>query len=110
MTPEENFRLADLYLRDYAKAKLVLTSKIHCALPCAGMGVPVVLMMNKPNDIRFNGIKELLNHMGVDTSGEIIQHFFHPPDAPNTLLAGSPNIPAIAETLSQKCLGFVNAP
>ena len=110
MSPEENFRLADLYLRDYAKAKLVLTSKIHCALPCAGMGVPVILMMNKPNDPRFEGIKELLNHMGVDTSGEVIQHFFMPPDMPNCLLSGSPDIPAITDALSQKCQEFVNAP
>ena len=110
LSPEENFRLADLYLRDYARAKLVLTSRIHCALPCAGMGVPVILMMNKPKDPRFDGIKELLNHMGVDTSGEVIQHFFMPPGSSNTLLAGSPSIPAIAESLAQKCRDFIHAP
>ena len=110
MSPEENFRLADLYLRDYARAKLVLTSKIHCALPCAGMGVPVILMMNNPQDVRFDGIKGLLNHMGVDTSGEIIQHLFHPPESSAALLSGSPDIPAIADALSEKCRDFVNAP
>jgi exopolysaccharide biosynthesis predicted pyruvyltransferase EpsI len=57
LSHDEYFRLADMYLRDYAKAKLVITSKIHCALPCAGMGVPVILIMNKPDDPRFDGSK-----------------------------------------------------
>jgi len=110
MSHEENFRLADIYLRDYARAKLVVTSKIHCALPCAGMGVPVILMMNKPDDPRFDGIKELLNHMGVDTSGEVIQHFFISSGPSGSSLGSSPDIPAITDALAEKCLKFVNAP
>ena len=60
-----------------------------------------------PQDARFGGIKELLNHLGVDTSGEVIQHLFMPPGG---LLGGSPEIPAIADALAEKCRNFVNAP
>ena len=95
-----------MYLRDYARAKLVITSRIHCALPCAGMGVPVILMVANPQDPRFGGITELLNHLGVDTSGEIIQHFF----MPSGTLGCSPDIPAIVDALSKKCRDFINAP
>jgi len=111
----ERFRIADQYLQDYARAKLVITTKIHCALPCAGMGVPVILMMNNPQDARFGGIKELLNHLGVDTNGEIIQHLFLPPEMPGApadapALGNSPDIPTIVEALSQRCREFVDAP
>ena len=102
---EERFRIADQYLRDYARAKLVVTTKIHCALPCAGMGVPVILIMTNPHDARFGGIKELLNHLGVDTNGEIIEHLFMPS---GTLTSGSPDIKSIADTLAEKCKEFVN--
>jgi len=107
---DDLFRIADQYLRDYARAKLVITTKIHCALPCAGMGTPVILMMTNPQDPRFGGIKELLNHMGVDTSGEIIQHLFMPPGTSGYSLGNSPEIPAIVDALSEKCRNFVSAP
>jgi hypothetical protein len=38
---EERFQIAEELLDKYAKAKLVITSRIHCALPCLAMGVPV---------------------------------------------------------------------
>jgi hypothetical protein len=107
---EDCFRVADQFLRDYARAKLVVTSKIHCALPCAGMGTPVILMMTNPQDPRFGGIKELLNHLGVDTSGEIIQHLFMPPGTSGYSLGTSPEIPEIVDALTEKCYHFVNAP
>jgi hypothetical protein len=103
LTDDERFKLADQYLRDYARAKLVITTKIHCALPCAGMGTPVLLVMTNPQDARFGGIKELLNHLGVDTTGQVIAHLFEP-------LNNSPDIPAIANALAEKCRDFVNAP
>ena len=107
LSEEERFRIADMYLRDYARAQLVITTKIHCALPCAGMGVPVILVMTNPQDARFGGIRELLNHLGVDTSGEIIQHLFLPPEVPGTPLGNSPDIPGIVEALSERCRAFV---
>lgn len=37
-----------LYLQEYAeKARLVITTRLHCALPCIAMGVPVILMKDK---------------------------------------------------------------
>ena len=107
LSEDERFRLADRYLRDYARAKLVITTKIHCALPCAGMGTPAILVMTNPQDARFGGIRELLNHLGVDTSGEVIEHLFMPE---TTTLGNSPDIPAIANALAEKCRDFVNAP
>lgn len=48
----------------YAKAKIVFTSLIHCALPCVAMGTPVVFIdfgfnNDKAKRDRFNGIIDL---------------------------------------------------
>jgi len=107
LSDSDRFRVADGFLRDYARAKLVITTKIHCALPCAGMGTPVILIMTNPQDTRFGGIKELLNHLGVNTSGEIIEHLFMPSGGS---LGNSPEIPKIADALAEKCREFVYAP
>jgi hypothetical protein len=44
----------------YSKAKLVLTTKIHCALPCIGMGVPVILIHPNPNDPRLSVLNQFI--------------------------------------------------
>lgn len=41
-TNEARFRRAEELLNKYLTAKLVITSRIHCALPCTGIGTPVV--------------------------------------------------------------------
>jgi len=107
LSDEDRFRLADLYLRDYARAKLVITTKIHCALPCAGMGVPVILVVTNPNDPRFGGITQLLNHVGTDAEGNVTQQLFRSPSG--SLLGGSPDIATIVGAIAEKCQNFVNA-
>ena len=40
------------------KARLIVTTKLHCALPCIAMGIPVVFFGN-PDDYRISLIKDL---------------------------------------------------
>lgn len=42
------------------EAKLVITSKIHVAMPCVAMGIPVVFITDEPNNIRFDVIQGIL--------------------------------------------------
>lgn len=44
------------------KAKLVITSKIHCAMPCLAMGIPVIFLYDKRkrNDYRVETIGDYL--------------------------------------------------
>lgn len=61
-TEDEKFELAENYLDRLSKAKLVITSRIHCALPCLAMGTPVVFIdsFNEVMDLsRFEGITNL---------------------------------------------------
>lgn len=50
------------------QARLVITSKIHCAMPCVAMGIPVVFLYNKRkrNDYRIEIIADVIpiNYVG----------------------------------------------
>ena len=63
---KERFKLAKKLLKKYSKARLVITKKLHSALPCVGMEVPVILFnIKKINDRRFSGIANtFMNFMG----------------------------------------------
>lgn len=51
ITPQELLlSTAENLLRKYAKAKLVVTSRIHCALPCLGLETPLIFVLNKMMD------------------------------------------------------------
>jgi hypothetical protein len=50
-------------LRRYGSAKLVITSRLHCALPCLALGTPVVLLRpGVEQDPRFHGLRELVRY------------------------------------------------
>lgn len=44
---EEWLNIARSLLNKYSKAKFVVTSRIHCALPCLGIGTPVIFVLDK---------------------------------------------------------------
>lgn len=62
----ERMKMVEEILLRYAKAKLVVTSLIHCALPCIAMGTPVLFIdfgfnTNEVKRDRFKGITDLMN-------------------------------------------------
>lgn len=64
-TDAERLAEAERLVKMYAKARLVVTSRIHCALPCLGLETPVIYL-EKEDDIeeskcRLGGLKELFN-------------------------------------------------
>lgn len=76
---EEKFSMAEELLHKYAKAKLVITSRIHCALPCLAMGTPVIFVNGFDSFVdscRFDGILELFNRIDIDSkTGEYTANF-----------------------------------
>jgi hypothetical protein len=48
-------KILELY-RD--RASLVITSRLHCALPCAAMGIPVVFL-GDPKDVRISILEDI---------------------------------------------------
>lgn len=76
----------DFYLLDkaeqlvklYAKARLVITSRIHCALPCLGLETPVIYLREKADDYistcRLGGIEDLFNMVEIN-NGDLQSNF-----------------------------------
>lgn len=56
---------AETLIKRYAKAEMVVTSRIHCALPCLGLDTPVLFVDDKASPdyhrCRFDGLIELFN-------------------------------------------------
>lgn len=69
LNEEEKIVEAKRILNKYASASLVITSRIHCALPCLAFETPVIFIQNvdegKYSDCRFGGLLELLNVVKV---------------------------------------------
>lgn len=42
------------------EASLVITSRIHVAMPCVAMGIPVIFITDRPNDERFDVLRGIL--------------------------------------------------
>jgi len=77
---ETKFRLAQQFLDRYRdEAKLVITTRLHCALPCIAMGIPVIFFGN-PASYRVSIPKDLglvINRYRLPTGG-ILKPFLSP--------------------------------
>jgi Polysaccharide pyruvyl transferase len=66
----KRFATARERLELYRTAKLVITSRIHCALPCLAMGTPVIFVKSgqtsPSNLLRFHGILDFMNVVDLD--------------------------------------------
>lgn len=89
-------------LQEYAAARLVITSRLHCALPCAAMGTPVLLVVGGRGDPRFGGLTPYLN---VCSRPELRQWLAAIDWAD---LPTNPKSPApLADALAARCKAFV---
>lgn len=56
LEPIHRFATAYHLLRLYATSRLVVTTRLHAALPALALGTPAVLLMRDPEDPRFRGL------------------------------------------------------
>lgn len=63
-------REAERLVNVYSTAKLVITSRIHCALPCLGLGTKVIFVkdnnLDESNASRLNGLVSFFNVVTSD--------------------------------------------
>ncbi|OQX78354.1 MAG: hypothetical protein B6D64_06830 [Bacteroidetes bacterium 4484_276] len=83
LSREERFAEAEKLIEMYSKAKMVITSRIHAALPCLALGTPVYFInagyhssLFNLND-RFEGIMDLFNVIGEDVFPYSSASVFH---------------------------------
>ncbi len=70
---EEQFKLGEDLLHKYAKAKLVITSRIHVALPCLALGTPVVFIAGGGlfRESELSRLKGTIEHLNIITTEKI---------------------------------------
>ncbi|MFS7161562.1 polysaccharide pyruvyl transferase family protein [Serratia proteamaculans] len=75
----DGLKMAHDFLLKLSSAKLVVTSRIHTALPCLAMGTPVIFInggfKNKIDNCRFDGLLDLFNRIDVDNKGKGVANF-----------------------------------
>lgn len=111
-TNQDLLEEAERLVRIYSKAALVITSRIHCGLPCLGLDTPVILINNEEqlesSSCRLNGLLGLFNvlswsHSGLVSNFDIrgkINEVNHP--------VNKVEWRSLAELLIKKCNYFIN--
>lgn len=72
LTEEDKFDLAAARLNVYAKAETVITSRLHCALPCLAFGTPVIFIngyFEAGDTSRMQGLIDLLDRLDLQPNG-----------------------------------------
>lgn len=75
---EYHLQVAKEYLKRLSQAKLVVTSRIHCALPCLAIGTPVIFIDSELDRERLSGLTDLFNTITINEKGEICSNFEYP--------------------------------
>lgn len=113
ITDEERLKEAERLVRCYAEARLVVTSRIHCALPCLGLETPVIYVedaqQSEAGACRLGGIRELFNIVKWDKD-HLVKAF----DAPDTLddtskWTNKDDWRGLAEKLKANCISFLKS-
>jgi hypothetical protein len=102
--PELRLNTVGSMLRRYAHAKLVITSRLHCALPCVALGTPVLFVLPNHDLGRLPGLLELLNVAPVGDSAIIQKISWHKP------IPNPDRFRPLAEKLSASCRQFLGVP
>ena len=99
---------ADELLRRYAHSPFVVTSRLHCALPCIAIGTPcwVVPPEADVDAGRFGGNEAFMSQLDFDSAGRL-----KPPGGGKIGLDGAPPVMAahlpFAEALARQCHAFM---
>jgi len=68
-TQAQRFDMAHAFLEKYATARLVITSRLHCAIPCLAFGTPVIFVEHGFDEeydrCRISGMTDLFNTITV---------------------------------------------
>lgn len=75
LSAEDRLRRMEKLLRRYQGAKCVITSRLHCALPCLALQTPVFLIYKDEYAPRIQSFLSLLHYSNIGNLGEKLQEF-----------------------------------
>jgi hypothetical protein len=91
LAPHHRLQYADYLLGVYRRARCVVTTRLHAALPCLAFETPVLLLASETPgwlNPRFRGLAEHVRHTSTEelTTGLVEYDFDAPPPNPGTHL------------------------
>lgn len=112
LSNEERLKEAERLVKQYAEASFVVTRRIHCALPCLGLGTPVYFIQNtEDSDIstcRFGGLVDMFNRIKI-TGYHLTPDFnLCGKLSVNNVVANKDTWRPFAKTLTERCLKFIS--
>ncbi|PIP87352.1 hypothetical protein COW81_00735 [Candidatus Campbellbacteria bacterium CG22_combo_CG10-13_8_21_14_all_36_13] len=96
------FNKASEVLDLYKNASLVITSRLHCALPCVAFGTPVIFLSRNIENVRFKEYMEYFITKSDIASVSDIDNFIK-----NKMIKNDQSLYQIKQTLIQKCRQFI---
>ncbi len=112
LSNEMRLREAEKLIQLYAKAKFVVTSRIHCALPCLGLGTPVYFTYDKTweesSSCRLEGLMELLHVINV-TPYKLKVEFDCMDCFPEEVVPNKDSWRPLAKYMAKKCGDFIKS-
>lgn len=111
---EERLNEAERLVKLYAEALFVVTSRIHCALPCLGLETPVYFIQRENDDVisscRFGGLIDLFNKVVISPT-DLKCAFIHSGKISKyNIVMNSDKWKPLASALIQKCKEFTPPP
>ena len=109
---EDKMKYAEQLVKNYARASCVITSRIHCALPCIGLETPVIFVKksydNEYSTARFGGLINLFNVItwdGLHLTDGLSKQKINRSNFPKTKSGWKP----ISEKLIKTCQSFIKS-
>lgn len=103
------YKVAENLLKQYAEAELVITSRIHCALPCLALGTPVIFLDDSLSDSsersRLDGLIDLFHVVRIEEGRLIVPDEIKHTGSLNTL-KNKDNYKFYRELITSKLEGF----
>lgn len=107
---EDRFARAKQLIDIYSRAKFVVTSRIHCAFPCLGLGTPVAyiqdIMATEKSSCRLWDVGDLLNVIKV-RKGKLVSTFMTGNISANTIFFNKSFYKSKVYKLISDCEKFV---
>lgn len=106
----ERIKKAEELLKVYSEAHMLITSRLHGALPSLAMKTPVLLLEGKFGDERFEGLKYFVNSCTTSDlySGKYPIDIDHPESNPEEYLVLRKNLQKLSEAFVSDSLDTID--
>lgn len=110
---EEKLHEAEKLIRMYSRAKFVVTSRLHCALPCLGIQTPVYFTQgvsdNEGSRCRFGGITELFNIITISPNNIFCDFKYIGKLSETNIVLNKKNWEPLARDLTSRCTQLISS-